>query len=135
MRRPGPSRNTALAVQRLRRQIARLEKQARFLAARLEAANRDLEAFSKSVAHDLRTPLRTISGFIEIVRDHHMRDLPAEVRRYFELIDAGAREIDGLINALLLFSRLRRERGARRRPANPRKPRRRRIKTKPAVGA
>jgi signal transduction histidine kinase len=118
----------------MRRRISRLERQAEFLAARLEAANRDLEAFSKSVAHDLRTPLRTISGFIEILRDHHMRDLPAEVRRYFELINAGAREIDGLINALLLFSRLRRERGARR-PADPRKPRRRRIKAKPAVGA
>jgi signal transduction histidine kinase len=74
-------------------------------AARLETANRDLEAFSSSVAHDLRTPLRTISGFIEIIRSHHERTLPAEVRRYLELIDAGATEMDGLINALLAFSR------------------------------
>ena len=55
--------------------------------------------------HDLRTPLRTISGFIEIIRDSHSRALPAEVRHYLQLIEAGAEEMDGLISALLSFAR------------------------------
>ena len=100
-----PALERALTVQRLRKKNAELERQVRDHAARLEAANRDLEAFSSSVAHDLRTPLRTISGFIEIIRSHHLGALPADVRHYFGLIDAGAGEMDRLINALLSFSR------------------------------
>jgi signal transduction histidine kinase len=100
-----PALERALTVQRLRKENAELGKQVRDHAARLEAANRDLEAFSTSVAHDLRTPLRTISGFIEIIRSHHQRALPPEVRRYLELIDVGAEEMDGLISGLLAFSR------------------------------
>ncbi len=100
-----PALERALTVQRLRKKNAELERQVQDHAASLEAANRDLEAFSSSVAHDLRTPLRTISGFIEIIRDNHVRALPAEVRHYLDLIDAGAVEMDGLIGALLSFSR------------------------------
>ena len=100
-----PALERALTVQRLRRKNAELERQLQDHAGLLESANRDLEAFSSSVAHDLRTPLRTISGFIEIIRDNHMRTLPAEVRHYLDLIDAGADEMDGLISALLSFSR------------------------------
>ncbi len=100
-----PALERALTVQRLRRKNAELERQVQDHAGRLESANRDLEAFSSSVAHDLRTPLRTISGFIEIIRDNHMGNLPAEVRHYLNLIDAGAEEMDGLISALLSFSR------------------------------
>jgi len=100
-----PALERALTVQRLRRKNAELERQVREHAEKLETANRDLEAFSSSVSHDLRTPLRTISGFIEIIRDHHARALPVEVRRYLDLIDAGADEMDQLITALLAFSR------------------------------
>ena len=100
-----PALERALTVQRLRRKNAELERQVQDHASRLESANRDLEAFSSSVAHDLRTPLRTISGFIEIIRENHARTLPAEVRHYLDLIDSGASEMDGLINALLSFSR------------------------------
>lgn len=95
----------ALTVQRLRKKNAQLERKVREHAEKLETANRDLEAFSSSVSHDLRTPLRTISGFIEIIQGHHSRALPAEVRRYLELIEAGAEEMDQLITALLAFSR------------------------------
>jgi len=100
-----PALERAMTVQRLRKENAEVQRQVQDHASKLETANRDLEAFSSSVAHDLRTPLRTISGFIEIIRNHHLRELSAEVRRYLELIDAGAEEMDGLINALLAFSR------------------------------
>jgi signal transduction histidine kinase len=104
-----PALERGLMMRRLRVKNAELEKRVRERTAELEAANKELEAFCYSVSHDLRTPLRTISGFTEILRDHHAQALPPEVRRFIDLIDAGAGEMSQLITDLLAFSHLGRQ--------------------------
>ena len=99
----------ALTVRHLRVKNAELEKSVRVRTAELETANKDLEAFSFSVSHDLRTPLRTITGFSEILLEHHASKLPVDVRRHIELIHSGAEEMTELIKGLLAFSRFGRQ--------------------------
>jgi PAS domain S-box-containing protein len=77
--------------------------------AELEAANRDLEAFSYSVSHDLRAPLRAINGYAKILTDEHEAQLPAEARDHLERIRASSENLGDLIEGLLSFSRLGRQ--------------------------
>ena len=74
----------------------------------LEAANRELEAFSYSVSHDLRAPLRAVDGFSQAVLEDYGGQLPEEGRRYLQTIRAGAQKMGALIDDLLNFSRLNR---------------------------
>lgn len=74
-----------------------------------EAAYNELEAFSYSVSHDLRAPLRTIHGFARILLEEHGSVLPEGGRRYVGLIDEGALQLGNLIDELLTFSRLGRQ--------------------------
>jgi two-component system sensor kinase len=72
----------------------------------LLAANQDLEAFSYSVSHDLRAPLRAIEGFSRILLDDQTPRLDAEGRRQLGIIIDNARRMARLIDDLLAFSRL-----------------------------
>ena len=72
----------------------------------LRAANRELEAFSYSVSHDLRAPLRAIAGFVQILEDDHGDTLPPEARRHLERVKLNARRMGQLIDDLLAFSRI-----------------------------
>jgi PAS domain S-box-containing protein len=72
----------------------------------LAAANRELESFSYSVSHDLRAPLRSISGFSAAIEDDFGESLPPEVMRYFERIRAASGRMGLLIDDLLKLSRL-----------------------------
>jgi PAS domain S-box-containing protein len=72
----------------------------------LEQANRELEAFSYSISHDLRAPVRAISGFAQIIHEDHGHQLDGEVARLFKVISTSARRMGELIDDLLAFSRL-----------------------------
>ena len=85
--------------------------------AELEVANKELEAFSYSISHDLRAPLRSVNGFAEIVLEDFSPQLPEECRRHLERIRAGALRMGTLIDDLLAFSRLSRQ-SAHRRPVD-----------------
>jgi signal transduction histidine kinase len=100
---------TAALVTDLRRMNEELELRVRERTRDLEIANKDLEAFSYSVSHDLREPLRTVEGFCEIFRTEFGADVPEPGRRILERIWAGARRMSQLINDLLHFARFSRE--------------------------
>ena len=72
----------------------------------LEAANKELEAFSYSVSHDLRAPLRAVDGFSQAVLEDYGAQLPEEGRRNLQTIRDGAQRMGVLIDDLLTFSRL-----------------------------
>ncbi|MCJ7523648.1 MAG: ATP-binding protein, partial [Candidatus Aminicenantes bacterium] len=75
----------------------------------LEAANKELEAFSYSVSHDLRAPLRAIEGFSRIVLEEYAKKLDNEGRRLLDVIAANTHKMGQLIDDLLAFSRLSRQ--------------------------
>ncbi len=72
----------------------------------LGVAMTDLESFAYTVAHDLRAPLRALSGFCGILIEDHGGSLEAEPQRLLGVIDANARRMAALIDGLLEFSRL-----------------------------
>ncbi len=72
----------------------------------LEEANKELEDFVYSVSHDLRAPLRSISGFAEIIDRRHKASLNEEGQHYFDNIIKASSQMGGLIDDLLNFSRL-----------------------------
>ncbi len=75
----------------------------------LESVNRELEAFSYSVSHDLRAPLRAISGFAQAVVEDYSPKLDDEGQRFLALIQDNAHRMGQLIDDLLTFSRLNRQ--------------------------
>jgi signal transduction histidine kinase len=72
----------------------------------LQAANHELEAFSYSVSHDLRAPLRHIDGFAEMLKDEAWERLDEPTRRYVDMIREAASRMGRLIDELLAFSRM-----------------------------
>ena len=72
----------------------------------LTVANKDLESFSYSVSHDLRSPLRHISSFVTLLEEHLGESRDEEALRYLGTIGNSARHMSQLIDGLLSFSRL-----------------------------
>jgi PAS domain S-box-containing protein len=92
-------RTTQEAIQRLNTELA-------LRAAQLEDVNRELEAFSYSVSHDLRAPLRHMQGYAEMLQRATNGELPAKAGRFLQtIIDAGV-EMGLFIDELLAYSRL-----------------------------
>jgi signal transduction histidine kinase len=95
--------------------LQRANRQLDEKAERLRDANAELEAFAYSVSHDLRAPLRAISGFSEIIARRHRDSLDEEGRHYFDNIIEASEHMGELIDDLLRYSRLGR-RAVRLRP-------------------
>ena len=93
---------------------ADLEQRVIARTAELVAANKELEAFSYSVSHDLRSPLRAIDGFSRILLEDYVAALPDDAQRYFQLIRDNAQQMGRLVDDLLAFSRLGRQPLSRR---------------------
>ena len=75
----------------------------------LEAANRELEAFSYSVSHDLRAPLRSIDAFSQILLNEYAAPLDAEGRRILGIVLRNVKQMGALIDDLLAFARVTRK--------------------------
>jgi PAS domain S-box-containing protein len=71
----------------------------------LEMINENLDSFAYSVSHDLRAPLRAISGFAQVLKDTHGDKIDEEMRHYLNRISEGAQKMGQLIDDLLGFSR------------------------------
>ncbi len=84
-----------------------VERQVEERTAELAAVNRELEAFSYSVSHDLRAPLRAIDGFAKIIQSRYAAQLPPEGRELFAFVIDNAARMNKLITDLLAFSRIR----------------------------
>ena len=85
---------------------AQLEQRVIERTAQLEAANKELEAFSYSVSHDLRAPLRAVSGYTHILLNDYAPRLDAEGQRICTVISQGAHDMGNLIDNLLAFARV-----------------------------
>ena len=72
----------------------------------LTAANKELEAFSYSVSHDLRAPLRHIDGFARLLGDTYADNMPQQIRHYLERILAAADQMGRLVDSLLNLARI-----------------------------
>ena len=90
----------------LRQLNATLEERVQERTRLLEAANRELEAFSYSVSHDLRAPLRAVSGFTDLVLEQSSERLDDESRGYLARVKAAAARMSHLINDLIDLSRV-----------------------------
>lgn len=86
--------------------IADLNRQLEGKVEQVSEVNRELEAFSYSVSHDLRAPLRHVAGFADKLARHMGDSLDDRGRHYLDVISSSARRMSSLIDDLLVYSRL-----------------------------
>jgi PAS domain S-box-containing protein len=93
----------------IRRLATDLERRVEQRTSQLEATNRELEAFAYSISHDLRSPLRALDGFSEILLQDYSDVLDEAGRGYLRRIKSAANHMAGLMDGLLQLSRLNRD--------------------------
>jgi light-regulated signal transduction histidine kinase (bacteriophytochrome) len=96
------------AMEQIRLMNEELDRRVKERATELQVANKELEAFSHSISHDLRTPLRTIEGYTQILLEEYAKLLNEEGLRHFNVIRNQTKRMGKLIDDLLAFSRFNR---------------------------
>jgi PAS domain S-box-containing protein len=94
------------AEQEIRKLNDELEERVQQRTAELEASNKELEAFTYSVSHDLRAPLRHISGFSKILLEEFASQMPPEAQHYLTKVADGTRRMGTLVDDLLNLARV-----------------------------
>jgi len=106
------SRSTTVDIterKRIGKELEKLNRSLKLRTEELEAVNRELEAFSYSVSHDLKAPLRSVDGFSRILEEDYAGKFDDEGRRLLKVIRDSAKDMGQLISDLLDFSRMSRK--------------------------
>jgi signal transduction histidine kinase len=99
-----PVLGRGLAMRRLRLEKAALERRVQEHAVELETMNRELDAFTRSASHDLRSPLNVVLGFSSLMVSDLGPKIPIEQRSWLLQIERAARQMSELIDALMRLS-------------------------------
>ncbi len=104
-----PVLQRGLALRSLRTENGRLEQRLRERAVELEAANRELEAFTRSASHDLRSPLGGIIGLCSLLQARFGRQMPGQAVDWLRKMEGEAHRMTQLLDVLMRLSRMGRQ--------------------------